>query len=215
MISRGYGERAFFARLVLLAVGFYFDREEMLRGRNDDLFGVHENLALADHRRAQEDVGRVPLFNRNLDELDRAGEMNELIAIEILAFYAEEHVAIRRRSVQHHRRFLSGAKRVSISDYLEPAVAIAQLGRRVRRHPHRCLRLDRRRAFIRAAPRDAVITFALRREVELRLALGVGLYGLSEDVVTLIAIEFEPPSGAATRGQWRKRAFFAQLFQLG
>src|SRR5262245_8209646 len=215
MIARGYGDRAFFARLVLLAVGFHFDHEEMLRGRNDDLFGVHENLSVADHRRAEEDVGRVPLFNRKLDKLDGSGEMKELVTVEIFAFDAEERVAIRRRSVQHHRRFLSGAKGVSVSDYFETAVTIAQLGRRVRRYPHCRLRPDRRGAFVRTAPRDAVITFALRREVELCLALGVGLHRLSEDVITLIAAEFQSPPGAAPRGQWRKGSFFAQLFQFG
>jgi hypothetical protein len=57
----------------LFAVELRFDREEIPRRRHDDLLGVSENLAVADHRRAQEDVGRVPLFDRNLDELDRAG----------------------------------------------------------------------------------------------------------------------------------------------
>src|SRR6266545_5096227 len=100
MVARGDGERALFPRLVLLAVGFHFDREETLRWGNDDLFGVRENLAVADHHRAQEDVGCVPLLNRNLDEFDRAGEVDELITVQILALDAEENVAIRSRSVQ-------------------------------------------------------------------------------------------------------------------
>src|SRR5688572_18019909 len=60
MIARGNGERSFFARFVLLAVGFHFDREEIPRGRNNDLFGLHEYRAVADHSRAQEDIWDVP-----------------------------------------------------------------------------------------------------------------------------------------------------------
>src|SRR5215468_3800786 len=116
MIARGDGEGALFARLVLLAVGLHFDREETPRRGNDDLFGIRENLAVADHRRAQEDVGRVPLFNRNLNELDRAGEVDELITMKVLTLDAEENVAIRSRRAQHHRSLLPGAKRVLIDD---------------------------------------------------------------------------------------------------
>src|SRR5262249_17362422 len=131
------------------------------------------------------------------------------------ALDAEENVAVRRRRMEHHRGLLPGAKRVLIDDDLKAAVAIAQLGRRVRRHPHGGLRFDRRGALVGAAPRDAVITFALRREAELGLALGVGLDGLREDVIALIAANLEPPPGAASRSWRRKRALFAQLLQLG
>src|SRR4030095_11746059 len=125
--------RPLFASLVLLAVELRFDGEKMLRGRNDDLFAVREHLAVADHRRVQEDVWRVPLFNRNLDQLDRAGEMDELVTVQVFALNAEENIAIRRRSVEHHGGLLTGAKGVLIDDDFKAAVAISQLGRRVSR----------------------------------------------------------------------------------
>src|SRR5215470_4039052 len=114
--------------------------------------------------------------------------------MQILALDAEENVAVRRRGVEHHRRFLPNVESVLIGDDFKVAVAITQLCRRVRRHPHSCLCINRRGAFVGTAPRYAVITFALRREAEFGLALGAGLHGLSEDIVTLVTSEFEPPA---------------------
>src|SRR5262249_39734875 len=121
-------------------------------------------------------------------------EMNELVTVQILALDAEENVAIRPRSVYHHRRLLTDAERVLIDDDFKAAMAIAQVGRRVRCYPHCSLSFDRRGAFVWAAQRDAIITFALRREVEFGFALGVRLHGLSEDVIALVADELEPPA---------------------
>jgi hypothetical protein len=45
----------------------------------------------------------VPLLNRNLDEFDRAGEVDELITVQVFALDAEENVAIRGRSVLERR----------------------------------------------------------------------------------------------------------------
>ena len=106
----------------------------------------------------------------------RAFEMNELIAVKVVAFDAEQNEAIVRGRYKHDRRFLPGAKGVFIDDYFEPAMSITKLRAAARCHPHRRLCLDWC-AFVVAGPRDSIVALALRREAE-RSLLSVGPYAL-------------------------------------
>ena len=61
----------------------------MLDRRNDDLLGIEEQLAIADHRRAKKDIRDMFLCNRNLDQPGSTGKMHELIAEQVVTFNAE------------------------------------------------------------------------------------------------------------------------------
>src|SRR2546426_275591 len=81
---RGDVERALFLRLILRAVRFHFDIEKMLDRRNDDLLGIEEQLALADHRRVKKDIRDVFLCSLNHGPaLVRTGPGNAIIPFAI------------------------------------------------------------------------------------------------------------------------------------
>ena len=167
-------ERSFFARLILFAIGFHIDRQKLLHRRHDDLLRVDKQLRVADHRGAEIDVRNMLLFDRQLDQFRRAGDVDQLVTVEIFAFDAEQHVAIVGWNRQHHRRRLSGAERIFVDDDLDAVVTIAKIGGRVGGDEDVGLRLDRRqeaialgsaRQRLTALPRDAIVAFALGREI--------------------------------------------------
>src|SRR6185295_5430849 len=66
-----------------------------------------------------------------------------------------------------------------------------------------------------ALPRYVVIAFAFRSELQLRRAFSVGLYGLRQNVVVLIAAKLQPPGFLSFVYGWRKRyGLVAQEAQL-
>ena len=79
------------------------------------------------------------LFHRQLDQLDGAFQVHELVAVQVLAFDAEQNVAVARRSHQHHRGALADAERVLVGDDFDAAAVITQIGGGVPGDPNRRL----------------------------------------------------------------------------
>src|SRR5258706_736695 len=146
----------------------------MFDRRNDYLFCISEDLAIAYHRRGEKDVRNVFVFNLQLDQLHVAVKMDELIAVEVFAFDAEQHIAIVSRRDQHYWRLLSRAKRILVDDDLQSAVPVTEIGAATSRYPYRCLGFDRR-ALIVARPSDSIVAFTLRRKAELAFSVSVRL----------------------------------------
>ena len=94
LVAGGDGESPGVPRLVFVAIGFHIDLEKILEGRNDHLFCIQEDLRVADHRGTQEDIGDMLFLNGQLEEFHGARKVDELVTVEVLAFKAEEHVAI-------------------------------------------------------------------------------------------------------------------------
>ena len=101
-------------------------------------------------------------------------EMNELIAVQVFAFDAEQNDSDRSWALQASPALSARRERCLYRRYFEPAVSITKIRAAARCHPHRRLSLDWR-AFVIARPRDSIVALALRREAELCLSLGVGL----------------------------------------
>ena len=218
VVARRDEQRAVLARLVLGAVGLHVHREEMLRGRHDDLLRVHVNLLVRDHRGAEEHVGHMGIAELQLDQLHRAGEMHHLVADELVRLDGEEHVTVVAVRHEHDGSLLSAAERVAVHDDFHAAVAVAEFSARVVRDPQRRLRADGLRRAIRERvfrqPRHLVIALALRREDQVHLALGVRLERAREDFVAVIATEFQPPRTLPDLRRGRELPIALQRLQL-
>src|SRR5215468_9924095 len=67
------------------------------------------------------------LFNWQLNQLSRARDMDQLIAVESISFDTEQDIPIAHRHKQHHRRFLASAESVLIGHDLHSAISISQI----------------------------------------------------------------------------------------
>ncbi len=95
VIARGDDELPFILRLVLRAIRFHVHGQEMFRRRDDDLFGVREHLPVAHHGRAEEHIGHVFLVHEQVQQLHRAGHVDEAIVVKVFPLDREQHVAVR------------------------------------------------------------------------------------------------------------------------
>ena len=196
-VASGHRQQAFILGLVGVAVGSDLDLEEVLHRRHDDVLAVDEDLTVADHHGVQIDVGDVPLADRQRHELDGAGDVDDLVVVQVVTLDREEHVAVVGGNAQHDRRGLPGAEGVLVDDDLDAALAVSEVGGGAVGHPHRRLGGDGggRITLARrdAPPRDAVVAVGLGGEGEGGLALGVGRELLGEDVLRRVAAELESP----------------------
>ena len=76
IIACGDGESPWLTRLVLGLTRFDVHGQKILRRRHDHLFCVHENLAVVNQHGAQKDIRHVLLFDRQLDQLHRAVQVD-------------------------------------------------------------------------------------------------------------------------------------------
>ena len=73
-------------------------------------------MRVAHHRSGKINVGHMLFFNRQLDQLRGPGDVDQLIAVQILALDAEQDIPIVSWRRDHHRRRLAGAEGVFIDD---------------------------------------------------------------------------------------------------
>ena len=199
-------QRAFGAWLVRISIRLHLDRQEVLRRRDDDLFIVGEQLLIHNHGGGEEYVRHVLVGDRHFDQLRRPGHVYQTIAVDALGLDGEQHIAVVGRDGQHHRRGLAGAEGVLVHDEVHPAGTVAELLRLLRGDADRRLGQDRAVAGIVALPRHPVVPRARRRKDELRVAVGVGLDTLRQNVLALVAAEFQLPRLLVRRGaSWESR----------
>ena len=72
VIFRRHRERAFVARLILRAVGFHLDVQEIFHWRHDYLFRVSENLPVVHQCCAEENIRRIFFVHGQVHKLHRA-----------------------------------------------------------------------------------------------------------------------------------------------
>src|SRR5690349_4860473 len=145
-----------------------------------------------------------------LHELDCTGDMDQLIVVEVVCFSREEHIAVGAGHAEQNRSGLSGLESIFVHDDLQAALAIAELGGAVARHPDSGLSADRLRDARQrvsagfACPQDAVVPFAFGSESKFRLTFAGRLYRAFQDVVVLIAAKLELPGlGARRNRRWK------------
>ena len=112
-------------------------------------------------------------LDRQLDEFRRPGYVDKLIAVQILAFDAEQNIAIVGGHRDHHRRRLAGAESVFVDDDFDASRTIAKFGRRIGCYEDGCFSFDRRQKTIApgttltAFPGYSIIAIAFGNEIQL------------------------------------------------
>ena len=86
---------------------------------------MHLQLIILDGKNVQENIGRVVIRHRELDELDGSFKAIERIAEEFVGLLGEEHPVARLIGDHHHARSLPDRIRILLSNDLYPAVTVA------------------------------------------------------------------------------------------
>ncbi len=217
VVARCHAQRAGLTRLELLAVRLHLDLEEVVHRGDHDLSAVQQQLAVVHHGGLEEHVRDVPLLDRELDQLDRAVEVDQAVVVQLLALDREQDPGALHRRAEHHRGRATRSQRVLIDQDLHAAVAVADLRRVAVGDPHGGLGPDRPVLLLVADPTDAIEPVALGSEIELRRSLVVGADQPGQDLLVLVPLELQTPFGitAAPRRGWKHGLASSDFLQVG
>src|SRR6185503_16236935 len=217
-----YAKSSFFLWLVLFTIGVDCDVEKPFHRRDHNLFLSCKGLSIANHQRAEIDVGNVLLLDRQFDQFCVSGHMDQTVTEQVFTFDTKQHIPIGLRHRDHHGGSLSGAERVFVDDEIETFMVIAEISRGIGADEDVSLGFNRRQQAIAhhigalaALPRDVIVAFALGCEIQLGHTVFISLNRLRAYLVLLITAKLQSPPTLTFLSQGRKHIrTFAQLAQL-